>query len=583
MFWHNTSFYDSSPVESILDKENFTLEELLDEEEIIHECKALNSRLINFLQDGTQVQQLLRYIVEEPPEDAESKRAFKFPFIACEIFTCEVDAIFKTLAEDEDLLDVLFSFLEPKRSHSALLAGYFSKVVICLMLRKTIPLMNYIRARQDIFRQLVDLIGITSIMEVLVRLVGANEHPYPNCVDVMQLLADSNLLEMIVDKLSPCCPPEVHVNAAETLCTITRNAPSALSVKISSPSFVGRIFDQVQEYSQSKSVLVQALSVCISLLDPQRLAFSPLIQSIRSQHLHEPPFPVNPETIDAMLPKLGDLVLLLNVSTDENVLPTTYGKLRPPLGKHRLKIVEFISVLLKVGNDIAERELVSSGAIQRILDLFFEYPFNNFLHLHVEGIIVSCLESKSATLVDHLFRECSLVGKILQADRHPIVSVDSTLPTLPAAGKHLPRTGNLGHITRIANKLVQMGNVNDGIHAYLQDNVEWIDWQTSILNERNTVENVYRWACGRPTSLHERTRDSDEDEFQDRDYDVAALANSLSEAFRYSMYEDVEEVHGSLEEVDEDAFLDDESSEAVISSLRLGDGVKSFNAPKTSL
>jgi len=30
-----------------LDKENFTLEELLDEEEIIQECKALNSRLIN--------------------------------------------------------------------------------------------------------------------------------------------------------------------------------------------------------------------------------------------------------------------------------------------------------------------------------------------------------------------------------------------------------------------------------------------------------------------------------------------------------------------------------------------------------
>ena len=34
-------------VEAILDKENFTLEELLDEEDIIQECKALNSRLIN--------------------------------------------------------------------------------------------------------------------------------------------------------------------------------------------------------------------------------------------------------------------------------------------------------------------------------------------------------------------------------------------------------------------------------------------------------------------------------------------------------------------------------------------------------
>lgn len=34
-------------VETILDKENFTLEELLDEDEIIQECKALNGRLIN--------------------------------------------------------------------------------------------------------------------------------------------------------------------------------------------------------------------------------------------------------------------------------------------------------------------------------------------------------------------------------------------------------------------------------------------------------------------------------------------------------------------------------------------------------
>ena len=37
----------SLQVETISDKENFTLEELLDEDEIIQECKALNGRLIN--------------------------------------------------------------------------------------------------------------------------------------------------------------------------------------------------------------------------------------------------------------------------------------------------------------------------------------------------------------------------------------------------------------------------------------------------------------------------------------------------------------------------------------------------------
>lgn len=34
------------------------------------------------------------------------------------------------------------------------------------------------------------------------RLVGADDHLYPNSLDVMQWLTDSNLLEMIVDKLN---------------------------------------------------------------------------------------------------------------------------------------------------------------------------------------------------------------------------------------------------------------------------------------------------------------------------------------------------------------------------------------------
>lgn len=48
----------------------------------------------------------------------------------------------------------------------------------------------------------------------------------------------------------------------------------------------------------------------------------------------------------------------------------------------------------------------------------------------------------------------------------------------------------------------------------------------------------------RPTALHDRNRDSDEDDLNDRDYDVAALANNLSQAFRYKIYgnDDAEEV-----------------------------------------
>lgn len=41
-------------------------------------------------------------------------------------------------------------------------------------------------------------------------------------------------------------------------------------------------------------------------------------------------------------------------------------------------------------------------------------------------------------------------------------------PTLSASGRHSPRSGNIGHITRIANKLVQLSSRNDQIQSYLQ-------------------------------------------------------------------------------------------------------------------
>lgn len=41
-------------------------------------------------------------------------------------------------------------------------------------------------------------------------------------------------------------------------------------------------------------------------------------------------------------------------------------------------------------------------------------------------------------------------------------------PTVPAEGRSSPRIGNIGHLTRISNKLVQLGNNNSEIQAYLQ-------------------------------------------------------------------------------------------------------------------
>jgi hypothetical protein len=48
------------------------------------------------------------------------------------------------------------------------------------------------------------------------------------------------------------------------------------------------------------------------------------------------------------------------------------------------------------------------------------------LHHHVESIISLCLESNSQTLLDHLFKDCNFLTKLLTADENPYAP-DTTL------------------------------------------------------------------------------------------------------------------------------------------------------------
>ena len=61
----------------ILDKDKFTLEELLQEDEILQEVKARNGRLIDFLVHESSIWQMIDYIIAAPPSDAGELRTFK--------------------------------------------------------------------------------------------------------------------------------------------------------------------------------------------------------------------------------------------------------------------------------------------------------------------------------------------------------------------------------------------------------------------------------------------------------------------------------------------------------------------------
>ncbi|PNY04330.1 serine/threonine-protein phosphatase 6 regulatory [Trifolium pratense] len=122
--------------------------------------------------------------------------------------------------------------------------------------------------------------------------------------------------------------------------------------------------------------------------------------------------------------RVSDLLVPLDVSSDDKVLPTTYG--------------------------------IETSTWQASIEGMV--PYHNALHHHIESIILSCLESKADAIVDHL----------LQVDKQCVLCAEGNQRTVPAAGKRATRVGNIDHITRVANKLIHLVHNQSHILAHLQ-------------------------------------------------------------------------------------------------------------------
>lgn len=98
-------FSSVSTLETLLDKPNVTLEDVLDEDDLLQECKSQNQKLINFLRQPRIVKRLMEHVVGTATvggtggKDWEEKVKFKYPYVASEVLSCNeiwpiIDAIF---------------------------------------------------------------------------------------------------------------------------------------------------------------------------------------------------------------------------------------------------------------------------------------------------------------------------------------------------------------------------------------------------------------------------------------------------------------------------------------------------------
>ncbi|XP_070306428.1 serine/threonine-protein phosphatase 6 regulatory subunit 1 isoform X3 [Odocoileus virginianus] len=465
MFW-KFDLHTSSHLDALLEREDLSLPELLDEEDVLQECKVVNRKLLDFLLRPLHLQAMVAWVTQEPPASGEERLRYKYPSVACEILTSDVPQINDALGADESLLHRLYGFLQSSGSLNPLLASFFSKVMGVLINRKTDQLVSFLRKKDDFVDLLLQHIGTSAIMDLLLRLLTCVERPQLR-QDVVNWLNEEKIVQRLIEQIHPSKDDNQHSNASQSLCDIIRLSreqmiqvqdspePDQLLTTLEKQETIEQLLSNMLEGERNPSVLVSGIQVLLTLLEPRRpssvdgqlelLAQATLDGAVSSAG-----------ALHALRPRLSCFHQLLLEPPELEPLRTTWGSLAPPLGNTRLHVVKLLASALSTNDAALTQELLALDVPNTMLDLFFHYVFNNFLHAQVEVCVSTMLSSgppadsgsdtpSENPVVKHLLQRCRLVERIL-------TSWEENDRVQSAGG---PRKGYMGHLTSVANALVQ--------------------------------------------------------------------------------------------------------------------------------
>lgn len=484
MFW-KFDLHTSSHLDTLLEREDLSLPELLDEEDVLQECKVVNRKLLDFLLRPPHLQAMVAWVTQEPPASGEERLRYKYPSVACEILTSDVPQINDALGADESLLNRLYGFLQSSGCLNPLLASFFSKVMGILINRKTDQLVSFLRKKDDFVDLLLQHIGTSAIMDLLLRLLTCVERPQLR-QEVVNWLNEEKIVQRLIEQIHPSKDDNQHSNASQSLCDIIRLSreqviqvqdspePDQLLATLERQETIEQLLSNMLEGQLNPSVLVNGVQVLLTLLEPRRPRSESVIVNNFFSSVDGQLELLGQATLDspvssmgalhALRPRLSHFHQLLFEPLELEPLHTTWGILAPPLGNTRLHVVKLLASALSANDTALTQELLALDVPNTMLDLFFHYVFNNFLHTQVEVCVStmlsagppadSSLETPAPNLgVKHLLQQCRLVERIL-------ASWEENERVQSAGG---PRKGYMGHLTRMANALVQ--NTEKGPNA----------------------------------------------------------------------------------------------------------------------
>lgn len=401
MFWRFGGYANISTLDTVLDKPDVTVEDLLDESDLIQELKQQNGKLIEFLRDEPVLKKLLNYVVtDQPPEtdekvespktkeederpsgisffgkgkgrsrsksvpkgegesEQERKEAQrkKYAYVSCEVLSSEVWSITEAVLDQREALQEFWQYLHRPAPLDPLQAGYFTKVNEALLDKKTEEMLAFFKSLDGIVPAMLQHVDCPMVMDLLLKIISLEKHE--GGAGIVDWLQQQDLIPLLLGFLSPEHSSATQTSAGDFLkaiITISANAttqdqsvigPNELTRQLVSDKCIQTLIDDML---RGGNPLTVGVGIIIEVIRKNNSDYD-----LDTQEGPKPKT-TDPIYLGTLLRKFATHVpdfmnLVRSPSAKKPELKAAFGGKIEPLGFDRFKTCELMAELLHCSN-----------------------------------------------------------------------------------------------------------------------------------------------------------------------------------------------------------------------------------------
>ena len=226
----------TSSIDKLLDQpaDQLRLQDFLDESDLVQECLNQNQRLLDFLIQPATMKELIKQVITVP-ENGDFRNAN----VVSELLSGDFQRIQESLLAKEHL-DILYSFLLTDSSSSTtlnpILASYFARIFITLIIRRPQELIGYLKTRSSFKEDFIAHLDCTSISDILYRLIADSAEQRSATI---QWYEEINLIDQLMKEFRESDSTSLQINIGNLLSEFLRLAFDQSNSSSSDGDFAG--------------------------------------------------------------------------------------------------------------------------------------------------------------------------------------------------------------------------------------------------------------------------------------------------------------------------------------------------------